>query len=152
MALAGALALGLAAVPDEAAAGWRHGHGHGFGHGRFHGGFHGFHGPRFHGPRFYGGFYGPRFHGGYWRPRPVFVRPYPVYRPYPVFRPVVVVRPYPVYRPIYRPVYRPIYRPYPVAYRPVGYGFGPSCRVIRRVGFTPYGYRKVVTVKKCIVP
>ena len=124
LAFAGALALGAAAMPQEAAAGWRHG-GWGPGMGHHHG--HGWHGGWGRGA-YWGG---PR----HWGPRRVFVQPYPVYRPY---RPVVFAR--------------PVYRPYPVAYRPVGYGFGPRCTVIRKVGFTPYGSQKFVTVKKCIAP
>ena len=47
------------------------------------------------------------------------------------------------------------YRPYPVYARPRvahGYGYAPGCTTRRSVGFLPGGYRKVVTVRTCIVP
>jgi hypothetical protein len=152
LALAGALALGAASLPRDAVAQPMYG---GYGHHGWHGGggWHrggwrgGWHGGGWHGGGWRGGWHGGWGRGGYWGgprhwgPRPIVVRPYPIYRPYPiVHRRVVIVRPYPVYR------------PYRVAYRPVGYGFGPRCVVHRRMGFTPYGFRKFVTVKKCIVP
>lgn len=54
-------------------------------------------------------------------------------RSYPVWRggrTVVVGRPYPAYQ--------------------VGYGSG--CHTTRSVGITPWGWRRIVTTKTCIVP
>lgn len=158
IAFAAALAIGAMLVPLDASA-QRFGGGHGGGGGMHFGGARG--GMHFGGPgggpgRMHFGGYGggPRhFGGGYFR------GPGPRFRPYarfgrPAFRGPRFLGP-PVRR-----WYGPrrvfvggVYRPYPVLVRPrFGYGFAPGCTVRRSVGFLPNRWRKVVTVRTCIVP